>query len=319
MAKAEKRAQKIANYPFMNWSKMSLALSTFLIVASLALFFMKGLNFGIDFRGGTELKIVVSENLAVVDVRQFYNERVEGDVSVTTETGAQSGQQFMKVRISADGEIAAMSEEQISMLKSELSKEFEGAETRGVNSIGGAVSGELVTKGLMAVAYTLIAIGIYIWLRFEWSFALGAIFALLHDVILTLGMFVVTGLTFDLSVVAAILAIIGYSLNDTVVVYDRIREKFQVSKTEPLGTVINGAINETLPRTIRTALTTLLAVAVLYFLGGAELAGFSLAMIWGVVVGTYSSIFIASPILTIIGVDREDKPKSTSKFSDLDI
>ncbi len=304
--------------PFMSMAKWCVRVSAILVIVSIALFLIKGLNYGIDFRGGTEIKIEVSETISVADVREQVSNIVAGEVSVITESGADAGKQGMKIRIAADGAEAAMSEDAITAVKSELTNKIEGSEVRGVTSIGGAVSSELVQKGIMAIGLTLIAIGIYIWLRFEWQFSMGAIVALFHDVSLTIGIFSLLGMTFDLSIVAAILAIIGYSLNDTVVVYDRIREKLSMSKSEDVDIVINRGINETLRRTAMTSLTTLLAIAALYVFGGSELRGFSFAMLWGVCVGTYSSIFIASPILTYFGLDRGDKPKSTTKFADID-
>ncbi len=303
---------------FMRFARPTLYVSLALMAASVFAFGFKGLNYGIDFKGGTEMRIEVAETVSVADVRGLFSNVVGGDVSVVSETGAESGSQFLKVRLSSSGEEAAMSEDVISNLKSMVASEFEGGKVRGVEAIGGAVSAELVQKGLMAIGLTLCAIAVYIWLRFEWAFSMGAIFALAHDVVLTVGLFVITGVTFDLSVVAAILAIIGYSLNDTVIVYDRIREKISASKSAPLSDLVNKGLNETLPRTLMTSGTTLISVGVLYLLGGEELRAFSFAMIWGVIVGTYSSIFIASPILTIIGVDREDKPKATTKFADID-
>lgn len=299
-------------------AKWCVRASAVLVIASIALFLIKGLNYGIDFRGGTEIKIEVSENVSVADIRTQVSDIIDGEVSVITESGADAGRQAMKIRIAADGAEAAMSEEAISEVRTQLTNQIDGSVIRGVTSIGGAVSSELVQKGILAIGLTLIAIGIYIWLRFEWQFSMGAIVALFHDVSLTIGIFSLLGMTFDLSIVAAILAIIGYSLNDTVVVYDRIREKLSMSQTEPVDMVINRGINETLRRTAMTSITTLLAISALYIFGGAELRGFSFAMFWGVCVGTYSSIFIASPILTYFGLDRGDKPKSTTKFADID-
>ena len=304
--------------PFMSLAKWAVRFSILMMILSVVLFFARGLNYGIDFRGGTEMKITVPETQSVGDVRGILTGQVKGELSVNTESGADAGMQAMKVRISSTGEEAALSEEKISALKTFVTTEIPDSEVKGVTSIGGAVSGELVTKGMLAIGLTLIAISIYIWLRFEWQFSFGAVIALAHDVTLTIGLFSLLQLTFDLSIVAAILAIIGYSLNDTVVVYDRIREKLDISKSEPIETVIDRGINETLRRTTMTSFTTIIAVAALYIFGGAELRGFSFAMLWGVCVGTYSSIFIASPILTYFGLDRADKPKSTTKFADID-
>ncbi len=308
------------HFAFMKNTKWFVRVSLLLMIASLALFFLRGPNYGIDFRGGTIFNVQVEQSDSVADVRGAVSTVFDGDISVTTYSGADAGMQGMFIRLSPDGGSAAMNEEEISLIKATMDQEFANSKVLGVDSIGGAVSGELVQKGLLSVFITLFAIGIYIWIRFEAAFSMGAIFALIHDVTLTLGFFVVTFLVFDLSVVAAILAIIGYSLNDTVVVYDRIREKFKTSKSEPLDTVIDRAVNETLSRTLMTSGTTLLAVLAILIFGGPELRSFSVAMLWGIFVGTYSSIFIASPILVRLGVQREGGRESrVSKFSNVDV
>ena len=180
----------------------------------------------------------------------------------------------------------------------------EKVELRGQETVSGKVSGELRTKGMLAVGLALTMVLLYIWFRFEWQFALGAVLALFHDVFLTIGVFSLTQIEFNLSIIAAILTIVGYSLNDTVIVYDRIRENLRKYKKMPLPEVLNLSINDTLSRTIMTSVTTLLALTALYVLGGAGLRGFSFAMIWGVFVGTYSSIFIASPLLILLKLKR---------------
>lgn len=307
------------HFAFMKSSKIFVTLSMVLVLASIALFAFKGPNYGIDFRGGTIFNVEVEDSVSVAQMREAVNQSFNGDVSVTTNSSADAGMQGMFVRLSADGDRAAMSEEEISQLRDQITSNFNNSKVLGVDSIGGAVSGELVEKGLLAIGLTLFAIGIYIWLRFEAAFAMGAIVALIHDVSMTLGFFVVTGLTFDLSVVAALLAIIGYSLNDTVVVYDRIRERFQMTPDREIGSVIDDAINETLSRTLMTSGTTLLAVLAIFIFGGAELKSFSAAMLFGVIIGTYSSIFIASPILVRLGVKKEDGRKSKqSEFANID-
>ncbi len=308
------------HFPFMNRARTFLVLSLLLIIATVTAFALKGPNYGIDFRGGTIVKVQVEDGVSVSDMRSVVSEVFGGDISVTTNSAADEGMQGMFIRLSSDdGAEAAMDEDEISLVRETIEYSFENSEVRGVDSIGGAVSGEMVQKGLLAIAITLFAIGIYIWLRFEAAFSLGAIIALLHDVTLTIGFFVFTGFTFDLSVVAALLAIIGYSLNDTVVVYDRIRERFEFSKSVPIAQVIDNAINETLSRTLMTSGTTLLAVLAILILGGPELRSFAIAMLFGILVGTYSSIFIASPILVRLGVKREDGRKSKqSEFANID-
>ncbi|MHA7871894.1 MAG: protein translocase subunit SecF, partial [Hyphococcus sp.] len=181
----------------------------------------------------------------------------------------------------------------------------EGFELRKVDVVGPTVSGELIQKGAIAVALAIGMMLIYIWFRFEWQFSLGAIAALVHDVVITLGMFAVTSLEFNLSIIAAILTIVGYSMNDTVVVYDRVRENLRKFKSKPLEAVLDLSINDTLSRTVMTSVTTLLALGALLLLGGEVLRGFTFAMIWGIVIGTYSSIFVASPFLMATGVKRD--------------
>ena len=181
----------------------------------------------------------------------------------------------------------------------------EDVEFRKIEVVGPTVSGELIQKGAIAVALAIGMMLIYIWFRFEWQFSLGAIVALVHDVAITLGMFSVTGLEFNLAIIAAILTIVGYSMNDTVVVYDRVRENLRKFKQKPLTDLLDLSINDTLSRTVMTSVTTLLALGALASLGGEVLRGFTLAMIWGIVIGTYSSIFVASPFLLATGVKRD--------------
>ena len=190
-------------------------------------------------------------------------------------------------------------------LEAALSEQVPGLELRGTPVIGGAVSNELVITGFTAIGVALFLMLIYIWFRFEWQYSVGAIVALVHDVIATVGMFSVTQMTFDLATVAAILTIVGYSMNDTVVVYDRIRENLRKYKKMSLPDVLNLSINDTLSRTILTSATTLVALISLYLIGGASLQGFAFAMIWGVLIGTYSSIFVAAPLLLFTNVQRE--------------
>ncbi|MEM1314400.1 MAG: protein translocase subunit SecF, partial [Pseudomonadota bacterium] len=186
-----------------------------------------------------------------------------------------------------------------------LSAEIPGIEFRRVEVVGPKVSGELIVAGALAIGLAVAAVLFYIWLRFEWQFSLGAVAALVHDVILTIGVFSLVRLEFNLSIIAALLTIVGYSLNDTVVVFDRVRENLRKYKQKSLTEVLNLSVNETLSRTVMTSVTTLLALLSLYFLGGEVIRGFTFAMIWGVVVGTYSSIFVAAAVLLWLGVKRD--------------
>ena len=193
----------------------------------------------------------------------------------------------------------------VAQVKDALSAEIAGIEFRRVEVVGPKVSGELIEAGVLAILLAVGAVLIYIWLRFEWQFSLGAVAALVHDVIITIGVFSLVQLEFNLSIIAAILTIVGYSLNDTVVVFDRVRENLRRYKSKPLDEVLNLSINETLSRTVMTSVTTLIALLSLYFLGGEVIRGFTFGMILGVIVGTYSSIFVASVILLMLGVKRD--------------
>lgn len=294
-----------ANVPFIRIRVWAIALSVMLVLGSLFEFSNVGINFGIDFRGGIQTE-VRTEGPADVDAMRT----VVGDLNLGEPRIQQTGNP-REVLISLplqpgeglEGEEAQQDARRA--LEAALQDNFAGIELRGTDVIGGAVSGELVVKGFVAVTLALFLMLVYIWFQFEWQFSVGAILALTHDVIATVGMFSVTQMTFDLATVAAILTIVGYSMNDTVVVYDRIRENLRKYKKMPLGELLNMSINDTLSRTILTSSTTLVALISLYFIGGEALKSFSFAMIWGVVIGTYSSIFVASPLLLYVGVKRD--------------
>tara|TARA_B100001094_G_C18103199_1_gene756943 strand:+ start:321 stop:1052 length:732 start_codon:yes stop_codon:yes gene_type:complete len=196
-------------------------------------------------------------------------------------------------------------------VKSALIAEFPECIFQQTESVGSKVSGELVQKAIWAVLFAVASVLFYIWVRFEWQFSLGAVLALVHDVVLTIGIFSILGLEFNLSIIAAILTIVGYSLNDTVIVFDRVRENLRKNIRMPLASVLNKSINDTLSRTVMTSFTTMLALLALYFLGGEVIRGFTFAMIWGVVVGTYSSVFISSAILLKLGVKRDWTKENT--------
>jgi preprotein translocase subunit SecD len=225
------------------------------------------------------------------------------------------------IRIQAQDETESASPEVIGAVESALQAEVPDITFTSVESVGPKVSGELITAAVIAVALAIGAVLFYIWLRFEWQFAVGAVVALVHDVALTVGVFSELQIQFDLAIIAALLTIVGYSLNDTVVVFDRVRENLRKYKQKPLREVLNISINETLSRTMMTSVTTLLALVALYFLGGDVIRGFVFAMIWGVIVGTYSSIFVASTILMWLGVKRDwSKPDANAgtQFANID-
>jgi preprotein translocase SecF subunit len=301
---------KSTKVPFLGMRMIAAILSVIAIIASIFLFSTRGLNYGIDFIGGAVIEFTMDEAPDVDAIRTLGNSLDVGGVQV--QTISRPNKDFPGVRLSfprqtpGEGEDdAQVQQDALKKVQAALAQEF-GLDTNAMSAsvLGSKVSGELRRKGVISVVAALSMVLIYIWIRFEWQFALGAVLALAHDVTLTIGVFALTQMEFSLAIVAAILTIVGYSLNDTVIVYDRIRENLRKYKKRPLAEVLNLSINDTLSRTILTSVTTLLALLSLYILGGAGLRGFSFAMIWGVFVGTYSSIFIASPLLLALGVNR---------------
>jgi len=267
----------------------------------------------IDFRGGTSIRTESSEPIDVADYRSALSSLDLGDITISEvfDPNFADDQNVAMIRIQAQpGQEAATS----TLVENSLQKLREVSEDIkfvSVESVGPKVSGELIKTAIIAVILAISAVLFYIWIRFEWQFAVGAISALIHDVILTIGIFSALQIKFDLAIIAAILTIVGYSLNDTVVVFDRVRENLRKFKKRSLVEVMNLSINETMSRTVMTSVTTLLALISLFILGGDVIRGFVFAMIWGVVVGTYSSIFIASAILLWTGVKRDwSKPNA---------
>ena len=304
--------------PFINVRMIAAALSVLAIIASIFLFTTRGLNYGIDFTGGTVLEIgSVTQELTDADIRAALTEMGQGKATLqgiqppvgsTTADGVPITNKLFRIGLQLQDESgeAGQGAQQAALnaVKAGLTDNIGDYFVRNTEVVGSQVSGELRRKGLLSVGLALFMVLGYIWFRFEWQFGLGAVLALAHDVILTIGVFSLTQIEFNLTIIAAILTIVGYSLNDTVIVYDRIRENLRKFKKKPLPEVLNIAINDTLSRTILTSLTTLLALVALYVLGGAALKGFSFAMIWGVFVGTYSSIFVASPLLLALKLKR---------------
>ena len=269
------------------------------------MFVIANLNYGIDFKGGTLVEYQSKTEIAdIADVRSRLSDLNLGDVQV--QEFGQPNEILIRIESQQGGDNAEQSA--LAKVRSVMDDDHE---FRRQEVVGPTVSGELARAGTIAVIASLLAIMVYIWFRFEWQFALGAVIATAHDVILTIGMFAVLQLEFSLSSIAAILTIVGYSLNDTVVVYDRIRENLRKYKKKPINDLLDLSINETLSRTVMTSVTTLLALFALYFLGGEVLSGFTFAMIFGVLIGTYSSIFIAAPVLILFNLrpgamDRDD-------------
>jgi len=299
---------------FKRW-KLWLGLSGLLMVVSFGSFMLQGLNFGIDFRGGTTVRTQSEQPVDIAAYRDALAPLGLGDVSITEVFDPTFGPEdnVAMIRIQAqDGEEAATGE-MIDQVLATLQAVVPDITFASVESVGPKVSGELVTSAILSITLAIGAVLVYIWMRFEWQFALGAVAALVHDVILTIGIFSELQIKFDLAIIAALLTIVGYSLNDTVVVFDRVRENLRKYKKLTLAEVLNKSINETLSRTVMTSVTTLLALISLYVLGGDVIRGFVFAMIWGVIVGTYSSVFVASSILLYLGVKRDwSKPDKTA-------
>ncbi len=283
--------------------------SLFIFVASILFILFKGLNYGIDFKGGTLIELRSgSKNINISEIRSSLNSMNLGDVNVK-EFGRE-GDYLIKVEQKAGNKnelIPEIKKTLISNLNSEIN-------FRRVENVGPKVSSELLESSIIAISLALIAMLFYIWIRFEWQFSIGSIIALFHDVIITLGIFSVLSLEINLSIIAAVLTIVGYSMNDTVVIYDRIRENLNKYTRLNISETANLSINETLSRTIITSITTLLALLSIYILGGEILRGFSLAMILGVLIGTYSSIFVAAPVLKFFKVSYKTLEKEEEKI-----
>ena len=287
----------INNYNFEQKFKLANITSIILVLLSILMILFKGLNFGIDFKGGTLMELRCdSTNIQISDVRSSFNQLDLGDINVK-EFGKKGDFLIKFERKSFDDKIS------IKTIKEKVSNELQGnVDFRRIENVGPKVSKELLESGLLAISLALAAMLFYIWVRFEWQFSIGSIIAIFHDVLITIGLFSLLSLEINLSIVAAVLTIVGYSMNDTVVIYDRIRENLIKYSSLKIGEISNKSINETLSRTIITSSTTLLALIAIFILGGEILKGFSLAMIIGVIIGTYSSIFVASPILKYFNV-----------------
>ena len=284
---------------FNKFYKLFNLISLSLVVVSVLLLFFKGLNFGVDFKGGTLIELRSSDkNINVTSLRQSFNKMNLGDFNV--KKFGNENDFLIKI------EKKDTSANAIEIIKKDLTSSLGGSfNFRRVENVGPKVSSELLKSGIIAIALSLAAMLFYIWIRFEWQFSLGAILALFHDVIITLGLFSLFSLEINLSIVAAVLTIVGYSMNDTVVIYDRVRENLRKFSDIKIYELTNISINETLSRTIITSATTLLALVSIYLFGGEILKGFSLAMIMGVIFGTYSSIYIANPILVKLRVSQK--------------
>ena len=270
------------------------------VIISIFLLFFKGLNYGVDFKGGTLIELrATDDQITISQLRQSFLNMNLGDVSVK-EFG-KNNDFLIKFEKKESNNSNLIGE-----IKQDLTKSIgPGFNFRRVENVGPKVSAELLKSGIMAIALALVSMLLYIWIRFEWQFSLGAFFALFHDVILTLGVFSLLSFEINLSIVAAVLTIVGYSMNDTVVIFDRVRENLRKFSDIKIFDLTNTSINETLSRTIITSVTTLLALVSIYIFGGEILKGFSFAMILGVIFGTYSSIYIANPVLILLNVTQK--------------
>jgi len=293
---------------FISWRRPAMLMSFLLAIASAVMAFAPGLNFGIDFRGGILMEVKTPQTASIGQLRSSLGGIGLGEVALQ-EFGAPD---VVLIRIERQPGDAAAQQVAVTKVRNTLDSQLgSGVDYRRVEFVGPKVSAELIEAGAIAVVLAVVLMLIYIWFRFEWHFGVGAVIALVHDVLLSIGMFAVTQLEFNLSTIAALLTIVGYSINDTVVVYDRVRENLRKYKSMPLPDVLNLSINDTLSRTAMTSMTTLLALVALFIVGGAVIQGFVFAMIWGVIIGTYSSIFIAAPLLIVLRLG--DKHRGDSK------
>ena len=296
------------NINFVSYFKKANIISIILFTMSILLVFFKGLNYGIDFKGGTLIELRTEKSIKASSIRDTLSSMNLGDVNV--KKFGKDGDYLIKVE-----QKESNNNELIPEIKKKLTDNLNAEiDFRRVENVGPKVSAELLESSIIAISLALAAMLFYIWIRFEWQFSVGSIIALFHDVVITLGIFSLLSLEINLSIIAAVLTIVGYSMNDTVVIYDRIRENlFKYTKIS-ISDIANLSINETLARTIITSATTLLALVSIYTLGGEILRGFSFAMILGVIIGTYSSIFVASPILKFFKVSYKTLEKEEEKI-----
>jgi len=299
------------HFDFFKHAYLTFGGSAVLTVLALALWAVMGLNFGIDFKGGTTIR---TDSTTVVDVaayRATLKPLGIGDVAITEvfDPSFRADQHVAQIRIAALEGSEAVTPELIAAMETALKAHDPEISFTAVESVGPKVSGELIWSAILAMTGATGAILIYIWLRFEWQYAVGAVAALVHDVFITIGIFAAFQLKFDLTIIAALLTILGYSINDTVVVFDRLRENLIKYKVMPLRDVMNISVNETLARTLMTSFTTLISLGALLIFGGDVIRGLTFAIFFGVILGTYSSVFVAKNIVLFLGLDRSEKPK----------
>ena len=315
-------APEKTNIDFFRHQWLTFGGSMVLTVVAILAWAVMRLNFGIDFRGGTTIRTEATQPVDVGAYREALAGLDLGDVAITEvfDPSFAEDQHVAQIRIApVDGE-EAVTPEILAEVEARLKAVDPSITFVSVESVGPKVSGELIWKAIIAMVAASAAIMVYIWLRFEWQYAVGSIIALIHDIFITIGVFAIFQLKFDLTIVAALLTILGYSINDTVVVFDRLRENLLKYKTMPLRDVMNLSVNETLSRTLMTSVTTLIALGAMLIWGGDVIRGFAFAIFFGVILGTYSSVFVAKNLVLFIGLDRGDKPKSSDKgeFANVD-
>ena len=293
------------NIKFLRWRVPFYTVSLLLMAASLALVFTKGLNLGVDFVGGQSVRATFVEHgeVPLAEVREEIDALGYGEPIL--QQGAKPNELSIRMKLPKDVGGDGLADQMTRQIVTTIQENHEGVRIDGVDSVSGQVSTELAEKGALALALAMLGISIYIWVRFEWQFGVGALFALAHDVILTLGLFALTQMEFDLNIVAALLTLIGYSLNDNIVIYDRIRENLKKFRKMPLPELLDLSVNETLSRTIVTTTSLLITLVSLLVLGPDVIFGFTAAITAGIFVGTYSSIFMSTPILIWLGVTSD--------------
>ncbi len=315
------------NIAFLRWRWVAVVMSVILLVGSIAIVATKGLNWGVDFVGGQQMRITFAQPVAIGDLRNRIEALDVGDVSIQQLGDGRSvivriplegaGNPITKCLRSDPGSPAAEGANRIaSQVRGEIVKAYPGVDVGSVASVSGKVGCELFSTGSLALALAMAGIALFIWFRFEWQFGVGALLTLFHDVVITFGFFSLTGLQFDLNVVAAILTIIGYSLNDTIVVYDRVRENMRKYRKMDMVALIDLSTNESLSRTVTTSMSMILTLGILLFVGPDTIFGFTAAMVLGIVIGTFSSFYISNPVLLWLGVRPDSFLKKDVKMAD---
>ena len=295
--------KKTPNLNFTGNKNFFFLTSVLLSIISIVFMIIKGLNFGIDFKGGLLIETSFNKDIEIVQIRTKLSQIVPGDFSIQSLDNSKNN---YLIKVETNSSAKGTNQKLISEIKKNLNEEYSNVDYRRVEYVGPTVSKELIKAGIFSIIIAIGAMLVYIWFRFELPFAIGAVVALIHDIVLTVGMFSISSLEFNLATVAAILLIIGYSMNDTVVVYDRIRENLKKFRKISIISLLNKSVNETLSRTINTTATTILALLALFIFGGNIIKDFSFAMIWGILIGTYSSILIATPVLVFLNIKRSE-------------